>query len=112
MTKKTAKLSAFTIRKAKKVAFRNKPTIYIQGTYRSAVTVLQVPKKNLQVKESLSGRNLSPFKNSSIRPIDFSKYESLSKSSSKIRITVNSTLRIFEFGQHQQEGGLRHMPQP
>ena len=107
---KSRKSSAFAIRKVKNNAYSKKPPIYEQNNFKSELCTMRFPRRAYIVKERLSEKNIPPFKPNSIRPIDFSKYSSVRKSSSTIRINVKSSLRMSEVRENKLEGSLRCMP--
>jgi hypothetical protein len=106
---KSTKSSAFAIRKVKNDPNSKKPPIYEQNNFKSELSTMRFPRRAYIVKERLSEKNIPPFKANSIRPIDFSKYSSVRKSSSTIRINVKSSLRMSEVRENKLEGSLRCM---
>ena len=72
--------------------------------------MIRIPGKAIILKERLGKKNTSLSIKSSIRPIDFSEYSSVNKSSSTIRINVNTTLRISGVRLNKLEGSLRYIP--
>ena len=106
---KSTKSSAFAIRKVKNDSNSKKPPIYEQNNFKSELSTMRFPRRAYIVKERLSEKKIPPFKANSIRPIDFSKYSNVRKSSSTIRINVKSSLRMSEVRENKLEGSFRCM---